>query len=266
MVDGGRDVRMSVATREIETTIDLGRVASAANGGGLIGVIIIEATDDRRDTMRRTLRAKADATAASVRQALADVDVDALAASATRAAMAKTAWLEARDVDAIGGASGAGGCDGVAPAGAPQCVSIVYRYQLSPDFSQIRVIADVTIVRRPQARGANAASDPTLYRQRLASIVRLRSPSYEPRENADRWSENHGSRARAALAAAFGRFEQMIPYALDLSSKDIEGFGKKDREKIFAAGFNGTLIARNASDPDDVLLWSDGLIQVQAVS
>ncbi|MGN6278524.1 MAG: hypothetical protein ACTHM8_07360, partial [Sphingomonas sp.] len=156
---------------------------------------------------------------------------------------------------------------------------------MSTRSAELRGPAVATASHPPEPRNASRSSIAINYRlifRKSASSPTLRScdgrkPGARTQRPTQRyiasgWRASFGcaaprtSRARAALAAAFGRFEQLIPYALDLSSKDIEGFGKKDREKIFAAGFNGTLIARNASDPDDVLLWSDGLIQVQAVS
>src|SRR5688500_16269899 len=79
VVSGGRAVRVVLAQTEIATTVDVGRVASSANGGGLIGALIISAMDDKHTKMKRTLASKADMIAAPLRQGLTGFDIDALA-------------------------------------------------------------------------------------------------------------------------------------------------------------------------------------------
>lgn len=260
-VVGGRAVRLALAQTQIETTIELGRVANtSAYGGGLLGVLIIESTDDRRAIMRGSLRDKAEATVAPLRRALQDFDVGALAFTTTQAALARHDWFQARGITA----SSATPAQNVAATDAPQSAVVTYRYELSPDFSHIRVLAEITITRNAASRsGRTAASPKVIYRQRICSVVQLGTRSYEPHENVARWSADNGRLARQALTAAFGQVEQLIPYALGLSQADFNSLTAKNREKAFGAGFYGPLIARTGND---VLIWADGFLHVQTLA
>ncbi|MES2444492.1 MAG: hypothetical protein V4574_16830 [Pseudomonadota bacterium] len=260
----GRAVQVTLQQTEIATTIELGRVATAGYGGGVIGMILIDTIDDdNRDTMSQTLRAKAQALAEPLRLALRDFDVDAVALAATRAGVAKPDWFQAREVIGSKEPWARGRALLLASSDASQFAYVRYRYELSPDFSQIRVIGEITLM--PRNAGRPAGVPETLYRQRILSVVQLRTRSYEPRENVALWSAENGKLAKAGLTAAFGQFEQLIPYALGLGQRDIDALMGKKREKAFAAGFYGPLIARNTSSSEDVLIWADGLVHVQSV-
>ena len=262
-VPGGRAVQIALPQREIDTMIDAGRVAQSPFGGSLLGAFAMDSIrDDNRDTMQRALFDKAEALADPLRQTLRDVDVEALALATTRNALTKPDWFEARDVTATRDPSG-GFASLLASSDAAQFALIQYRYALSPDFTQIRVSAEITLRTRPAAKDTRAAVP--LYRQRILSIVQLRTRSYEAHENAARWRADNGKLARAALTAAFGQFEQLLPYTLGLRQADVAGLKAKNREKAYAGGFYGTLIARSAANPEDILIWSDGLVHVQPV-
>jgi hypothetical protein len=146
--------------------------------------------------------------------------------------------------------------------GSPQFAVIGYRYETSPDFTQIRVIAEIQMGRTAAANGGAAALDP-FYRQQVTSIVLLREPSFEPAENVAKWSADDGKLAKAALSAAFSRLEQLIPLALDFRDSDIKAFTAKNHEKAFAAGYYGPLVARSADRPGETLIWVNGLLNVR---
>jgi hypothetical protein len=261
VVSGGRAVRVVLAQTEIATTVDVGRVASSANGGGLIGALIISAMDDKQTRMKRTLISKADMIAAPLRQGLAGFDIDALALTTTQSALAKSDWFQARAVVASKDGSPKERSAFLASAGTPQAATVEYSYVLSPDFSQIRVLADVS-----GARASGGKGQEVVFHHRVWSVVQLRQRSYDPKENATRWSIDDAKLARAALTAAFGRIEELIPRALSLRQADIDAFTAKGREKAFGADFYGPLIARDPTNPEALLLWSDGLVQVQPIS
>jgi len=255
-----RPVQFSLEQREIDVAIDLGRIPGNIHGGGLIGALIIHASDDRQKRMRENAIDKANVAARPLRTSLFGFDVDALALAATRKALVgqdtpDTPPIVASQTDA---ADARIAFRTAHPA--QQLAFVDYRYELSPDFGQIRVIADLTIERAAKPGGQPAL----IYRQRIVSIAQLPSPSYEPGENATRWSHNGGKLARAAITGSFAQIETMIPHALRLTAAEIASLSAKKREKTFAGGFYGPMIARG--EADGILLWVNGLIHVRTAS
>lgn len=263
-VEGGRAVQVGLAQNRIETSIDVGRVA-AATGGDLIGALIISGMDDKRKRLSDTATERAEAAAAPLRDALRDFDVDALALAATKAALAQPDWFGLQEIGLTKTVSPASRSAFAFAATTPQVAFVTWRYSLSPDFTQIRVAAEIMIESKPSAKGRSTAS-PLLYRQTVSSAVQLGKRSYDPRENVARWSAESGHLARTALAAGFAEVERLIPYALDLGAADVKSFTAKDREKGFGAGFYGPLVSRDADDPANLLLWTkDGLIHIRTL-
>eukprot|EP01035_Chromulina_nebulosa_P058536 gene58536-80147_t len=94
-------------------------------------------------------------TVAPLRQAIKDFDVDALAWASTKAALSHVAWFGAQEPKSVKSSSDldrrspwrVGGCrrQRSVTAGTRQLATVTYRYGLSPDFTQIRIIADVTL-------------------------------------------------------------------------------------------------------------------------
>ncbi|NYT39422.1 hypothetical protein HZY97_01510 [Sphingomonas sp. R-74633] len=259
----GRAVRVTLAQREIATTIDLGRIAANYNGGGLLGAILISAMDDRAKKMQRSAIDKAESNASPIRQGLGGFDVEGLALAATRAGLGKHDWFQGLPIATAHDAAPEERASYAAASSASQVTFVDYWYGLSPDFSQIRVLADIRIERAGKRK---TGVDPVLFRQRVWSVVQLRARSYDARANATLWSEENGKRARAGLTAAFARFEDLIPRALALGQQDVAAYTAKGREKAFGADFYGPLIARDPANRESLLLWSNGLVQVQPVS
>ncbi|MBJ7500204.1 MAG: hypothetical protein JHC57_10685 [Sphingopyxis sp.] len=261
-VDGGRAVQIGLAQTQIETSIDIGRVA-ASTGGDLIGALIVSGMDDKRERLADSATERANAAAAPLRDTLRGFDVDALALSTTQAALAQPDWLQPQAISATRDVSPASRSAFAFAATTPQVAFVTYRYALSPDFTQIRVIAEVLIEAKPPAK--RRAAGP-LYRQTLSSIVQLGKRSYDHRENVARWNADDGKLAKAALAAGFAGIERLVPHALALTPADIKAFAAKDREKGFGAGFYGPLVARDADDPANLTLWAkDGLIHIRTL-
>jgi hypothetical protein len=258
----GRAVQIVLAQKWIETSVDVGRVASSAGGGGLIGAIIIESMDDKGRRMRDAAAQKAEATVAPLRQVLGDFDADALVLATTRAALGQIGWFRARDIALSKGASADGRRVFAASADTPQIAFVVYSYGLSPDFTQIRAVAEISLIHQAKDRARGAAPSP-FYRQTVTSVVQLDRRSYAQEDNVAAWAADDGRRARVALDKAFGSLERSIPYALNLTEAELHRLTGKDREKAFGAGFYGPLIAR---DPDGgMLLWSKGLVHVETL-
>lgn len=259
-----RRLQFFVPQTQIGTNIEVGRVASDSYGGGLIGALIIQSMDDKRETMSRSLHERAEATVKPLREALRTFDVDGLALATTRAGVTKTEWFQAQDIIAAKDPSLQARAAFLDASATPQVAFITYRYDLSQDFTYIRVIADIALVRKPIRSGTERPSLPEpFYAQSISSIVQLRSPSYEHGENVARWSADDGKLAKASLTAAFSQIERLIPYALGLGPSEIKLYTAKNRPKAFGAGFYGPLIEKDGGGPGGTLLWSNGLIYVQ---
>ena len=265
-VSSPRPVQVVIPQREIETNIELGRVPSSAMGGGLIGALIIANTTDKdkRKLLTQGLQDKADTAVAPLRASLRNFDVDGLALATTSAALSRIGWFQAGPVSVGKDSSlpGAGAFFNSSPA--PQIGFITYGYDLSPDFTYIRVNADIVLVRKAPGNGTGPAALPKpFYEQHISSIVQLRSRSYENSENAASWSANDGKLAKASLTAAFAQIERLIPVALGLRQTDINLYTAKNRPKAFAAGFYGPLIEKTEGSQGATLIWLNGLVYVQ---
>lgn len=262
---GGRVVLANLYQRDIEASIFVDPIAQTA-APGLLGYFAVRKYDEERvNVIAQRLQATAEANADPVRRALVDFDTAGLALATTRAALRKPAWFKVRDIVASTGPLAQSRVDFFAQNAAEQIASVEYRYDLSHDFTQIRVLANILIERMPPKAGKPTAAPVTIYRQQIMSIVQLRSPSYEARDNARRWSADGGKLAKLALAKAFGEFEQLIPYGLELNQAQMTIFSDKKAQKAFAGGYYGTLISRNATAPENMLIWYKGLINVQTV-
>lgn len=259
----GRAVLILLVQPDIETSIDTGRVA-ADQAGGLIDAIIIGAMDKKKEIMAAKLRSKARDTVRPLHIALATFDVAELALATTKAALAKIDWFHPLPFTVSRDGSAPARAAFIEDAPTPQLATISYRYDLSPDFTQIRVTADLILARRSDAKGSKApATTATHYRQRIVSIVQLRKRSYIQAENVAAWAADDGALARDALTGAFAEIEQLIPYALALGAADIRAFTDKNRAKAYAAGLYGPRIEWPDSSSSGVLIWSGGLIHIQ---
>jgi hypothetical protein len=253
--DGDRIAYVGLPQRQLETAVDIGRLAGLGGGGGLLGYLIIQATDDRRKIMTGRQNDRAEALAAPIRTSLAGIDVAQLASQTTRTALGAVPWLHVRDVLPINTpappATGKGD--------RPRIVSVDYRYEMSPDFTQLRVIARVSMAGRPGGTGGVA------YQRVVTSVGQLRNRSFQPNENADRWNADDGKLAKLALSSGFKAMERLIAYVLSLDQAEASALGGKSRPQAQAAGTYGTLIFRNPADPESLLLWANGPIDVRTL-
>lgn len=258
-IGGGRGVLLEIPQTQIETSVDIGRVASPPSGG-ILDTIIISSMNNSRKILKTAQQERADGIARPLRDTLQNFDIDALALATTDAALAKVTWFEPQAAILSREASPARRKTFVDSTATAQLAFIAYRYDLSPDFTQIRLVADISLAKRSGTGGKIAATP--FYRQRISSIAQLRKRSYEPSENTAMWSADGGKLAKEALTAGFARLGHLIPYALGLNPDEVKRFAAKGSEQGFAAGLYGPLIERRQ---ETVLIWSDGLVEVQAV-
>jgi len=262
---GGRDVQISVEQSQIGTSFDTGRVARPP-GGGLLDSLIIGAMDNKRELIGASLAERADGTASPLRKILEGVDVDALAVRHTKAAFAKLDWFELNQIIFTKNPDQDNRFALFENNSAPQVGLVDYSYELSPDFSHIRVVAAVSLARQNKKdRLDTPPAYHVFFRQNLVSIVELRQRSYEHDENVASWSADDGKLAKQALTAAFVQIERLIPLALGLSQSDITSYGSKKRQKAFGAGLYGPLIERGKDGSNDILIWNDGLTHIQTL-
>jgi hypothetical protein len=241
----------------IETSFDIGRVASAPSGG-LLDTLIVQSMDNKREIMANSQKEKAEQIAKPLREALAGFDVETEAVGWTENAITKVPWIDHKSTT---------WSKSPPPAiASPRIAQIRYSYDVSPDFSAIRLFTEVDLSREGVTKdGKGTGKFTSFYGQSITSIVQLRKRSYEASENVAAWSADNGKQAKAALEQAFASIQQLLPYALELSPADIKAFSAKDREQGFAAGYNGPLIKRGGGIADDMLIWNKGLLFVHTL-
>ena len=265
VIPGGRAVLVELPQVEIDTEVDIGRVVSdaAQYGGGLLGALILSSSDDKRKRLTGMEAEKAAARVAPLRQAISDFDFDDLAVASTRSALSHLDWFGAQDPKSSKSPSDGDRQAVIAAAGTRQLATITYHYVLSPDFTQIRVVANIMLW-QPMVTRAGGARPPLIarYGQRITAITELRKRSYDQAENIAQWRADNGKLARTSITAALTRLEQLIPFALDLKQTDIDAFGQKKADKVFAAGFYGPPVKAFPGNAGETLLWSQGLIDV----
>jgi len=126
---------------------------------------------------------------------------------------------------------------------------ISWRYQLAPDFTNMQVIADISI-------GTPGAAQ-RVYEQQFISIVKLRRPSFVEEENVAIWAANDGALARQALTMAFARVGETLPAVLAL---DKQGFANaidpKRNPRATGGNFSGPQLLRD--DKGAVFYAKDG--------
>ncbi|OYW16661.1 MAG: hypothetical protein B7Z39_00330 [Novosphingobium sp. 12-64-8] len=252
-----RDLQIDIEQSEIATSIDSGRVMSNAQGGGLIGALAITAAYGTKPQILRNLKEKAESAIAPIRADLKDVDVDGLAQASVRKGMDRTGWQGADSISVIKVASAEAWRSEPPSAGAAQRTTVFVQYDVSPDFMQVRVLARILVEDRQPGRARILAYLPIL------SIVQLRDNAFELQRNAEVWAKDNSALARQGLLAAFAQIEHLLPRAFALTESEVALWSAKTTPKVFAAGFNGPMVARTAKG--GTVLWENGLVSVETV-
>jgi len=241
-----RPVAVSL-NQNLEASVDVGRVP-ADPASGLIDAIIVASMDNKRKILTANATDRAKSAITPLTAALTGVDLSDLAEQTTRKALAATSWFKPSAVAIVPGpiAKNREALFSANPSAQTGIVS--YRYQMSPDFTQLRVIASLNVTK--------AGAVPPIYAQQVVSLIELRQRSYDHAENVARWSSNDGALAKAALAAAFARLETVLPTVLELSPAKFAAVTNKAKTgSAFAAGFYGPQLMR---DEKGVVIWSNG--------
>lgn len=249
-----------MASNDIQFSIDTGRIAPSTGDGGLVGAIILASKDEvRRGQMQLNLMDKAEETAQPLRRMLRNYGIRPKLSTTVSSGLSKVNWLRAMPMTVISEESKQLPHDLVKAATTKQVVLVSARYELSPDFTQVRVISQIAVHNKSTPKAS------PLLRQVVASVVQLRDRSLEPTTNVKNWSADDAKRARMALDIAILDMETLIPAALNLTQSDMEKYDHKDSEKAYGAGFNGALIARATDGGDGMTIWSKGLIHIRSI-
>ncbi|MEP0393051.1 MAG: hypothetical protein ABJ205_03710 [Erythrobacter sp.] len=131
---------------------------------------------------------------------------------------------------------------------AGEVATVTWRYQLSSDFTNIQVIADMALRRKGSASPH--------YEQQLISIVKLRHPTFVEEENVAIWAANDAAFARLALTLAFERAGEVLPSIIALDEEGMVRAMDKKRKSVTSAGFHGPELFRD--DKGSVFFARDG--------
>ncbi|MDB5433636.1 MAG: hypothetical protein JWP35_4752 [Caulobacter sp.] len=258
-VEGGRTVQVLVAQAEIKSDINPSNVV-VATGGGLLGALI--------DAKINSDRAKkAELLIQPVRVALTGFDVDALAVNATKTGLTDAGWFGAQTSAFGRDNSVLGKCSVLDASAAPQVAFFEYAYDLSPDFSSVRVSVTMSFAAKaiPAGKKSEARVAPkfVIYSQTLVSVVSLPNPSKDAAGNAARWSADNGKLARQALEMGFAETGVLMPRAFAMTEDDLKVMSGRDRKNTMAGGYMGRV---QEESPSGTLLYTGGLVHVQTLS
>lgn len=280
VVEPARPVAAILPQERIAASIELGRILFPSHGGGALGSLIIASTDRNPEKLAANAAAKADVQITPLVEALGAFDAGMLAHSATAAALDGSAWIGAGPPELFAGmprenvrmpvdstvsmtfANGSFGSEAndtpgamrwqdaadhaqrqfaAAHQGASELASVTWRYEMSPDFTFVRVIADIAL-RKP---GAAAPS----YGQQLISVVKLHRPGFVEEESVARWAAGDAALARTALTSAFVRAGEVLPHILALDAAGYASATDLKRESVTSAGYHGPVLLRDDKGP-----------------
>jgi len=202
---------------------------------------------------------EANVTIGPLRKALDGFDADEQAIAAVRSGLSRSSWLKPARIEIAREPTLAGRTAFVAAGPGKKAVLVDVAYYLSADFNQIEAVANLGFAR-------DGKTQPTYFSyHRLTSIVQLPHPSFDPRANVRSWSADRAALARAGLAAAFSRLEDLVGLATEMTPQEVQQLAAKDIAKTYAAGRYGPPVAR-AAKPGMTTIWARGLVSVQQLA
>lgn len=262
-VTDGRAVMVEVPQATIATEIDIGRVAPDIISGGGLELLLWDHQDTKPQGLAELEERKAEGLAIPLRKALDGLDLAPLAIATTTKALAQVGWFGAREPRLARVSTEGERAAFAAIAQTGQFALVRYTYSTSPDFTQIRIYAEVTIWQKPNPAAKGKASGGILLsRHRVLAITELTKRAFEPADNVKAWSADGGKLARAAIEASFTRLEMLIPRALAITPQEHLALTDKKRAKVFAAGFYGPRVEGMDQGTSGVTIWSGALISV----
>jgi hypothetical protein len=258
---GGVTVRVAVAQSEIKSDINPSNIA-VATGGGLFGALIGAAVDSARAK-------KAEELITPLRNSLTGFDVDALAIDTAKAEMADLTWVNATTSSFSKDTSAASQSAFLDTINGNELALVTFSYDLSPDFSSIRVVEHISIAHKAATNAQGVAIKPTdrlsvrnlVYNQSMTSVVTLPGATNDKAANAALWAADGGKRARAALTVGFGEVKRLTVRSLALTPDMIKAMNSKENKRIVAGGFSGRQLAGETGST--TLVWAPGFVSAQ---
>lgn len=199
------DVAATVSQPELAADVNRSNVA-AVTGGGLIAALIDVGIEASRAK-------KAEKTITVVRDSLVDFSAPEELRRAIETELGSEAPLPVCGVRLVQVKDDAAVLKALDPK-ADSVLVISTDYRLSPNFSTIRVLANVRLLSRKQGK------DAPLYRNDFATYRHLPVALGADNEaTAALWAENNGAHARAAMQACFAELAAMIKFDLQQGSE-----------------------------------------------
>ena len=255
-VEGGRAVHVNVAQPELGAAINPSNVTGAM-GGGLIGAMIDSSIQANRSD-------QAEVGITPIRATLFDFDVDAIAIETTDSVIAGLPWFGGQPATFGRDPSPFAKNAALDATSAAQVVFFDYGYELTPDFSGIRVSVLVTVANKvdANARRPEQRLQPRYlaYSQTVTSLVQL--PNATTAEvNSARWAADNGALARQGVRAAFADLATLLPRALQFSDADVAAAAAAPRDTTRTYP-GARVIEQNETG---TLFYTGGLIHVQTL-
>lgn len=257
-VPGGRAVEVTVGQAEIRSNISSSM--AVAGGFGLLGAVVGSNIDSSRAKVAET-------TISPLRDALLDFDTDGLAVSATRSALATVDWMQPVDIKVSKDPTTLGMGSFLDASDAAQGAFFNYDYEMSADFSTIKVVLSIQFANKALAEGASKpesrfAWGKLAYAQTLVSNIALPAPAATPDANAQLWAAGDGKLAKQALTLAFSNIQTLIPRTLALSESDISALNDKAKVKETTNGYTGRVQEKTDGH---VLLWANSFVETDTL-
>jgi hypothetical protein len=255
-VEGGRSLQAIVAQADINPSN-----IAVATGGGLLGGLIGAAVDSARAK-------KAEELIGPVRTAVADLDADALAIEAAKAAFGETEWFKANpQVGFSKDSSVAGKSAQLDKATGKQIAFVEYSYDLSPTFDAVRVVAKIEVAKKEIPASAKGKAEKRLnpknlaYSTRVTSVVILKASGEDKEKNALLWSADNGAATRRALKLAFDNLAPLTKRTLSLNAEEVKTLNDKKNKRTTSGGFTGR--PQTPANDRSTLLWDGSFINVE---
>ena len=225
----GRAVEVLIPRAEIGAQIDELQLENSATLGGAISVLIDAKVNHDRAS-------RAEAAIRPLRDALSGFDVEALALSTTKAALAQTPWFHATSI-AFGRDTTPAGLNAALDAAATdQAAFVTYAYTLSTNGLALSVTMTLQLVNKavPKGGGPDARFSPgrLAYSQTVTASVSLPAPAPSLDANVALWARDGGTAARRALTQAFGKIGVILPRALELTDDDVRRLKDADLDAV----------------------------------
>lgn len=214
---------------------------------------------------------KAEELITPLRNSLTGFDVDALAIDTAKAETADLSWVNATTPSFSKDTSAAGQSGFLDTINGDQLALVTFSYDLSPDFSSIRVVEHISIVHKGATNAQGAAIKPTDrlsyrnldYNQSVTSVVTLAGSTNDKAANAALWAADGAKRARAVLTLGFGEVKRLTIRSLSLTPDNIKAMNGKENKRIVAGGFSGRQLAAEGTGTTTV--WAPGFVSAQVL-